>query len=158
LVFLNEREYYRKRANIIEEWKDCEIKLVYTDQTNFVGKDKPSNVELKRNLQLFGRKTNGYTINIQTPRDPHIPTKTAVYHELSHLLWESFESESFAILRKWAKDKIEDLLNQKQIPIHTFPRPFIPYHIQQEISKTQSTMEKYIGSLYINCFNCLGNV
>ena len=155
MVFLNEREYYRKRANIIEEWKDCEIKLVYTGQTNFVGKDKPSNVELKRNLQLFGRKTNGYTINIQTPRDPHIPTKTAVYHELSHLLWESFESESFAILRKWAKDKIEDLLNQKQIPIHTFPRPFIPYHIQQEISKTQSTMEKYIGSLYINCFNCL---
>ena len=155
MVFLNEREYYRKRANIIEEWKDCEIKLVYTDQTNFVGKDKPSNVELKRNLQLFGRKFSSYTINIQTPRDPHIPTKTAVYHELSHLLWDSFTSESFAILRKWAKDKAEDLLNQKQIPIHTFPRPFIPPHIQQDISKAQTTMEKYIASLYINCFNCL---
>ena len=154
LVFLNEREYYRKRANIIEEWKDCEIKLVYTDQTNFVGKDKPSNVELKRNLQLFGRKTNGYTINIQTPRDPHIPTKTAVYHELSHLLWDSFSSESFAILRKWAKDKTFEMFEQKQIPRQTgFAN--IPYHIQQEISKTQSTMEKYIGSLYINCFNCL---
>ena len=154
MVFLNEREYYRKRANIIEEWKDCEIKLVYTDQTNFVGKDKPSNVELKRKLQLFGRKTNGYTINIQTPRDPHIPTKTAVYHELSHLLWDSFSSESFAILRKWAKDKTFEMFEQKQIPRQTgFAN--IPYHIQQEISKTQSTMEKYIGSLYINCFNCL---
>ena len=154
MVFLNEREYYRKRANIIEEWKDCEIKLVYTGQTNFVGKDKPSNVELKRNLQLFGRKTNGYTINIQTPRDPHIPTKTAVYHELSHLLWDSFSSESFAILRKWAKDKTFEMFEQKQIPRQTgFAN--IPYHIQQEISKTQSTMEKYIGSLYINCFNCL---
>ena len=154
MVFLNEREYYRKRANIIEEWKECEIKLVYTDQTNFVGKDKPSNVELKRNLQLFGRKTNGYTINIQTPRDSHIPTKTAVYHELSHLLWDSFSSESFAILRKWAKDKTFEMFEQKQIPRQTgFAN--IPYHIQQEISKTQSTMEKYIGSLYINCFNCL---
>ena len=155
LVFLNEREYYRKRANIIEEWKDCKIKLVYTDQTNFVGKDKPSNVELKRNLQLFGRKTNGYTINIQTPRDPHIPTKTAVYHELSHLLWDSFSSESFAILRKWAKDKTFEMFEQKQIPRHNTGFANIPYHIQQEISKTQSTMEKYIGSLYINCFNCL---
>ena len=154
MIFLNEREYYRKRANIIEEWKNCKIKLVYTGQTNFVGKDKPSNVELKRNLQLFGRKTNGYTINIQTPRDPHIPTKTAVYHELSHLLWDSFSSESFVILRKWAKDKTFEMFEQKQIPRQTgFAN--IPYHIQQEISKTQSTMEKYIGSLYINCFNCL---
>ena len=47
-------------------------------------------------------------------------------------------------------------MNQKHIPIHNrIPRPFIPYHIQQEIIKTQSTIEKYIASLYINCFNCL---
>jgi hypothetical protein len=155
LIFLKKKEYYEKRANIIEEWKNCKIKLVYTGQTNFVVKDKPSNIELKRNIQLFGSKFSSYTINIQEPSDSHIPTKTAVYHELSHVLWESFESESFAILRKWAKDKAEDLLNQKQIPIHTFPRPFIPPHIQQDISKAQTTMEKYIFSLYINCFNCL---
>ena len=154
LVLLTKKEYYRKRANIIEEWKNCKIKLVYTGQTNFVGKDKLSNIELKRNLQLFGRKFSSYTINIQTPRDPHIPTKTAVYHELSHVLWESFESESFAILRKWAKDKTFEMFEQKHIPRQTgFAN--IPYHIEQEISKTQSTIEKYIFSLYINCFNCL---
>ena len=149
MVFLNEREYYRKRANIIEELKACKIKLLYADQTNFVAK----------NNRRGGRKSpvpelNSYTIYIQTPRDPHIPTKTAVYHELSHLLWDSFTSESFAILRKWAKDKTFEMFEQKQIPRQTgFAN--IPYHIQQEISKTQSTIEKYIFSLYINCFNCL---
>ena len=27
---LTDKEYYRKRANIVEEWKDCKIKLVYS--------------------------------------------------------------------------------------------------------------------------------
>ncbi len=154
MVFLNEREYYRKRANIIEELKACKIKLVYTDQTNFVGKNNRHKGRRKKDTQPSVGKLSSYTINIQTPRDPHIPTKTAVYHELSHLLWDSFTSESFAILRKWAKDKTFEMFEQKHIPRQTgFAN--IPYHIEQEISKTQSTIEKYIFSLYINCFNCL---
>ena len=154
MVFLNEREYYRKRANIIEELKACKIKLVYTDQTNFVGKNNRHKGRRKKDTQPSVGKLSSYTINIQTPRDPHIPTKTAVYHELSHLLWDSFTSESFAILRKWAKDKTFEMFEQKHIPRQTgFAN--IPYHIEQEIIKTQSTIEKYIFSLYINCFNCL---
>ena len=97
LVLLTKKEYYRKRANIIEELKDCEIKLVYTDQTNFVAPDKPNN---KKCAPL--RK---YIINIQTPADPCISKKAAVYHELSHVLWDSFKSQSIIILKKWAKDK-----------------------------------------------------
>ena len=31
----------------------------------------------------------------------------------------------------------------------------IPHHIQREITKTQSAVEKYITSIYISCFNCL---
>ena len=27
---ITDKEYYRKRANIVEEWKDCKIKLVYS--------------------------------------------------------------------------------------------------------------------------------
>ena len=104
LVLLTKKEYYRKRANIIEEWKNCKIKLVYTKQNNFVGQDKG--------------KVKSYTINIEEPKDPDIPTKTAVYHELSHVLWESFESKSFAILRKWAKDKAFELFEQYHIPRH----------------------------------------
>ena len=141
LVLLTKKEYYRKRANIIEEWKNCKIKLVYTKQNNFVGQDKG--------------KVKSYTINIEEPKDPDIPTKTAVYHELSHVLWESFESKSFAILRKWAKDKAFELFEQYHIPRHNTGFANIPYHIEQDISKTQSTIEKYIESVYISCFNCL---
>jgi len=141
LVLLTKKEYYRKRANIIEEWKNCKIELVYTKQNNFVGKVKG--------------KEKSYSINIEEPKDPDIPTKTAVYHELSHVLWESFESKSFAILRKWAKDKAFDLFEQYHIPRHNTGFANIPYHIEQDFSKAQSTIEKYIESLYITCFNCL---
>ena len=110
LFFLNEKEYYRKRANLIEEWKACKIKLVYNKQTNFVAPDTYEKGDIHNKIPL--RK---YIINIQTPKDPNIPRKTAVYHELGHLLWDSFRSEAFIILREWAKDKIADLFNQKQI-------------------------------------------
>ena len=56
-----------------------------------------------------------YTVNIQTPNDPSIPTKTAVYHELSHVLWDSFMGGSFAILEKWAKETTLNLFHRKQI-------------------------------------------
>ncbi len=153
--FLNDKEYYRKRANIVEELKDCEIKLVYTGQTNFVAPDKPNK---KKCAPL--RK---YIINIQTPADPCVPKKTAVYHEISHLLWDSFMSESFIILRKWAKDKAADLFSQIQTLVYNKEKkmasikgmPNTPYHIQQEISKTRIEIEKHIASIYISCFNCL---
>ena len=155
--FLNDKEYYRKRANIVEELKDCEIKLVYTDQTNFVAPDKPNNQYVHKNS---GRK---YIINIQTPADPCVPKKTAVYHELSHLLWDSFMSESFTILRKWAKDKAADLFYQNQTLIYNKEKkmasikgmPNTPYHIQKVMSQTQAEIEKHIASIYISCFNSL---
>ena len=155
--FLNDKEYYRKRANIVEELKDCEIKLVYTNQTNFVAPDKPYKKCVHKNS---GRK---YIINIQTPADPCVPKKTAVYHELSHLLWDSFMSESFTILRKWAKDKAADLFYQNQTLIYNKEKkmasikgmPNTPYHIQKVMSQTQAEIEKHIASIYISCFNSL---
>ena len=116
-MYINQQEYYRKRANIIEELKDCKIKLVYTKESNFLLKDKP-----QKNVSL-----PTYTVNIQTPNDPSIPTKTAVYHELSHVLWDSFMSGSFTILEKWAKETTLNLFHRKMIiPQGNFTTTNIP--------------------------------
>jgi len=84
--FLTPEEYYRKRANIIEELKKCSIEIGYHDNVNSI---------IDRGIKK-GEKQ--YDINIQTPVDECIPKKTAVYHELSHALWDSFVSGSIDIL------------------------------------------------------------
>ena len=145
-MYIKHTEYYRKRANIIEELKDCKIKLFYTKESNFVLKEKPDpNVSLRT-----------YTVNIQTPNDPSIPTKTAVYHELSHVLWDSFMNGSFAILDKWAKETTLNLFHRKQIiPQGNSTTTHIPNHIQRQMSDIQKNLNQYIQSIYKSCFNCL---
>ena len=142
-MYINQQEYYRKRANIIEELKDCKIKLVYTKKSNFMVKDKP-----KKNISL-----PTYTVNIQTPNDPSIPTKTAVYHELSHVLWDSFMNGSFAILEKWAKETTLKLFHRKMIISQGSSTPTnIPNHIQHNVDDIQQEMNQYIQSIYKNCW------
>ena len=140
---LNDKEYYMKRANIVEEWKDCEIELVYSKQSNYAGEIKKS-----------GKKQQKYIINIQTPADPCISKKAAVYHELSHVLWDSFKSQSFIILKKWAEDTTAKLVAQN-IPDCNKVMAKIPYHIQQEVIETQLSIKRCIESIYKNCFNGL---
>ena len=102
--FLTPEEYYRKRANIIEELKKCSIEIGYHNNVN----------SIKDNGTTKGKKT--YDINIQTPVDPSIPKKTAVYHELSHALWDSFVSGSIDILKQWSFETMQRLLREKKIP------------------------------------------
>ena len=65
---LNDKEYYRKRANIVEEWKDCEIELVYSRKKNFACEEET------------GKKQQKYIINIQTPADPCISKKACLLY------------------------------------------------------------------------------
>ena len=84
---LNDKEYYRKRANIVEEWKDCKIKLVYSKKKNYACETEPE------------KKQQKYIINIQTPADPCISKKAAVYHELSHVLFVDLLDRSSSFCR-----------------------------------------------------------
>ena len=139
---LNDKEYYRKRANIVEEWKDCEIELVYSRKKNFACEEET------------GKKQQKYIINIQTPADPCISKKAAVYHELSHVLWDSFKSQSFYTIKKWAEDTTAKLVAQN-IPDCNKVMTKIPYHIQQEVIETQLSIKRCIESIYKNCLNGL---
>ena len=138
---ITDKEYYRKRANIVEEWKDCKIKLVYSKKKNFACAEP-------------GKKQQTYIINIQTPADPCISKKAAVYHELSHVLWDSFKSQSFIILKKWAEDTTAKLVAQN-IPDCNKVMTKIPHHIQQEVIQTQLSIKRCIESIYKNCLNGL---
>jgi hypothetical protein len=141
--FLTPEEYYRKRANIIEELKKCSIDIGYRDGFNCISEDKNN------------KKGTHYKINIQTPVDPCIPKKTAVYHELSHALWDSFVSGSIQILDEWSSETLRDLLKEKKIPHAYNQLGRIPVHISSEIAQAQEKMKSFIKSVYINCFNCL---
>ena len=132
--FLSEEDYYRKRANLIEELKKCSIEIYYGNGRNSVEKNN-----------RIVKGTQKYDINIQSPEDPNIDKKTAVYHELSHVLWDSFVSGSFKLLREWAQEYTDVLINDK-----TIPEP-----IRLEIGSVKERVKSYIRSVYYNCFNSL---
>lgn len=142
--FLTPEEYYRKRANIIEELKKCSIDIGYHDDLNSI-QEKEKSIKGERK----------YHINIQTPVDPCIPKKTAVYHELSHALWDSFVSGSIDILKQWSKETLVRLLQENKIPNCNTQMNKIPAHITSEITQAQNKIENFIATVYMNCFNCL---
>ena len=141
--FLTPEEYYRKRANIIEELKKCSIEIGYHNNVN----------SIKDNGTTKGKKT--YDINIQTPVDPSIPKKTAVYHELSHALWDSFVSGSIDILKQWSFETMQRLLREKKIPNGANEAGKIPKHLSSEVLNAQAKVQQFINSIYMNCFNAL---
>ena len=141
--FLTPEEYYRKRANIIEELKKCSIDITYQNNVNCIA-DKSD-----------GKKKKSYNINIQTPVDECIPKKTAVYHELSHALWDSFVSGSIGILKQWSYETMQRLLKENKIPDGTNQAGKIPKHLSSEILEAQSKIQNYINTIYMNCFNAL---
>ena len=141
--FLTPEEYYRKRANIIEELKKCSIDISYNDGLNSI-QEKNST-----------KKARKYLINIQTPVDPSIPKKTAVYHELSHALWDSFVSGSLDILRQWSHETMARLLAENKIPNCSSNASAIPRHLTTEIVQAQEKIQNYINTVYMHCFNAL---
>ena len=134
--FLTPEEYYRKRANIIEELKKCSIDISYNDGLNSI-QEKNST-----------KKARKYLINIQTPVDPSIPKKTAVYHELSHALWDSFVSGSLDILRQWSHETMARLLAENKIPNCSSNASAIPRHLTTEIVQAQEKIQIYINTIY----------
>ena len=141
--FLTPEEYYRKRANIIEELKKCSIEIGYHDNVNSI---------IDRGIKK-GEKQ--YDINIQTPVDECIPKKTAVYHELSHALWDSFVSGSIDILKQWSFETMQRLLREKKIPDGANEAGKIPKHLSSEVLEAQSKVQQFINTVYMHCFNAL---
>ena len=91
--YLSHQEYFKKRANIIEDVKDIKIELTYSQGTNWVCPNT--------------NKKQGYIINICKPMEKGIDRKTALYHELSHLMWDSFVPNLKGLCNAWAGDFIE---------------------------------------------------
>lgn len=146
--FLTPEEYFQKRASIIEELKKIEIDIQYKNDHNFITQ------KFKEN----GKKdTKRYLINIQTPEDPHVDKKSAVYHELSHALWESFVGGGLNIMGDWADVMLDDLLEEEKIAnIKNQHKPNnIPAHIAGTIGEAQASMKQYIRGIYTHTFNAL---
>ena len=95
--YLSHQEYFKKRANIIEDVKNMKIDLTYQQGTNYVC---PNTRKKESGI------TNAYVINICKPMEKGIDRKTALYHELSHLMWDSFVPNLNGLARAWAEDFI----------------------------------------------------
>ena len=145
--FLTPEEYFQKRASIIEELKKVDIDIQYKNEHNYV---------CQKYKEDGKKEDNKYTINIQTPEDPHVDKKSAVYHELSHVLWDSFVSGSLQIMRDWAEVKLDDLLEAKKIPK---AQNINPNATAQEIInhtvEAQNAVKNYISNVYKRTFNAL---
>ena len=137
--FLTDEEYYRKRANLIEELKQCAIDLNYTPRMNSVYEydkqleRKPTTLDPKNYKTL-----HAYGINIQDPIDENIPKKTAVYHELSHVLWDSFVSGSIEILKDWSTLTTENLMVKYGLTKN------IPAHLQTNVAQVKTVVQSFI--------------
>ena len=87
--YLTHQEYFKKRANIIEDLKGIGIDLTYHKNTN-------------NYVTPSGKNKSKYIINICTPNEKGISRKTALYHELGHLMWDSFVPNVRGISKAWA--------------------------------------------------------
>ena len=148
--FLTDEEYYRKRANLIEELKQCAIDLNYTPNLNSVYEYEK---ELRQNPTSLApknfKKVHSYSINIQNPVDENIPKKTAVYHELSHVLWDSFVGGAIVILRDWADLTTSRLLTKYGMVNN------IPVHLAPNLEALKQSLHSFVKEVYMNCFNSL---
>lgn len=144
--FLTPEEYFQKRASIIEELKKVEIDIQYKNEHNWVTQKGESS----------GKKETGkYLINIQTPEDPSVDKKSAVYHELSHVLWDSFVSGSLQIIKDWAEVKLDDLLEANVIPKTNQLPSETSQEVIDHVERAQQACKNYIGNIYKRTFNAL---
>lgn len=141
--WLSNTEYYRKRADIIEEVKDCKIELTFKDTANLIG-------EVNN-----GQGARNYYINIQTPHAEYIPRKTAVYHELGHALWDSFVSGSIRICTNWANQTIDELLDFYKITNVNKTIGNMNQQISQSMINIQENIRRFSEKTYHICFNVL---
>ena len=89
-------DYYRKRVDIVEEITGKKISIEYrATNANYI----------KRQEFLNGLESpeEGYGITIATPAIKGIPTKTAIYHEMSHALHNTFMSGYFEKIKRMSE-------------------------------------------------------
>ena len=93
--YLTHQEYFKKRASIIEDIKAIGIDILYQKGNNWVAPNGNGT-------------TDKYVINICSPMEKGIDRKTALYHELSHLMWDSFLPDLNKLLFRWARTFIDE--------------------------------------------------
>lgn len=116
------QEYYRKRADLVEEITDTPIEITYKNSlVNYIGKND---------------KTKKYEIVIAKPAIKGIPVKTAVYHELSHALHETFMTGILSKLENDSKNTAEELIGKlvKEFDLDDV-RPSIIDEVRQRITR-----------------------
>lgn len=90
-------EYNRKRADVVEELKNKRINITYKNgNRNWVSEDNYS--------------TDTMNIFIASPAVKGIPQRTALWHELSHVLHNSFASGFFKMAEDLAKKQVNRIL------------------------------------------------
>jgi len=92
-------EYNRKRADVVEELKDKRINITYKNgNRNWVSEDNYS--------------PNVMNIFIASPAVKGIPQRTALWHELSHVLHNSFASGFFNMAADLSKKQVNRILDK----------------------------------------------
>ena len=91
---LSVMEYYRKRTDVIEEICNTKIDLTYKNNgSNYVSQ---------------GKNSTNYNINLAKPQVKDIPMKTALYHELSHVLHKTFLTGMLATMKELSRNECVD--------------------------------------------------
>jgi len=75
---LSDKDLFRRTSSIFEQVKDIKINLKYTRDNNMVYPTSNYNDDKE------------YNINIQSPSNKNVPKYTALNHELSHLIFDTF--------------------------------------------------------------------
>ena len=92
-------EYNRKRADVVEELKNKRINITYKNgNRNWVSEDNYS--------------TDTMNIFIASPAVKGIPQRTALWHELSHVLHNSFASGFFKMAEQLSKKQVNRILDK----------------------------------------------
>jgi hypothetical protein len=91
---LSTADYFRKRTDVVEEICDSKIELTYKNNgVNYVAQ---------------GSHSDEYAINLSKPAVEGIPVKTALYHELSHVMHKTFITGMIKQMKKMSNDTCED--------------------------------------------------
>ena len=120
---LSVMEYYRKRTDVIEEICNTKIDLTYKNNgSNYVSQ---------------GRNSTNYNINLAKPQVKDIPMKTALYHELSHVLHKTFLTGMLATMKELSRNECVDRFKE-----------MTGREYDSQTSRDQDTVYSWSESLY----------
>jgi len=99
---LSANEYNRKRTDVVEELKNKRINVAYRNTNrNYVTADSYSNDIMH--------------VTLASPAVKGIPIRTALWHELSHVLHNSFATSFFNASHDLAKKQVDRILDKNPI-------------------------------------------